>query len=294
MAAKNKFMSNNIKKTSLVWQQIAYEWKHYFTIPSRISPDEIKEYRKWLQKINKYKKPLKALVLGVTPELRDALFDLGYQVYSIDINLDMFLVMNELLENRNPNEVFVRANWLSNPLKEKFFDVVLGDAVLPNIPWSERKHFFTEIKRLLKNRGVFLIRAFYVPDKKRFSSVEEVFEYLAKKDLPLIRAAIAMVLELQILTYDPKDHLGSMNKVKNIMEDFHKRKGLKLASEKLQELHDMVWNIWCQKFSGKDWVYSFRKDEEKNYKEYFNIKEVYEAKDHDYSKITPMYFLKNK
>lgn len=195
------------------------------------------------------------------------------------------------MKNKNPNEVLIKANWLSNPLQENFFDVVVGDAVLPNIPWVERKHFLTEIKRLLKPKGIFLTRAFYVPDKKQFSSVEEIFEYFAKKDLSLIRAAIAVVLELQILTYDPKNHLGSMNKVKNIMEDFHKRKGTKLASKKLWKLHDMVWDIWCRKFSGKDWVYAFRKEEERDYKNYFKIEEIYKANDHEYSKITPMYFL---
>lgn len=284
-------MNTDIKTTSLAWQQIAYAWKNYFTVPSRISPDEVRKYRVWLKKIRKSKKTVKALVLGATPELRDALFDLGYQVFCIDINLDMFLAMNELMKNKNPNEVLIKANWLSNPLAENFFDVVLGDAVLPNIPWIERKNFLIEIKRLLKPKGIFLTRAFYVPDNKLLSSVEEVFEYFSKKDLSLIRSAIAMVLELQILTYDPKDHLGSMNKVKNIMEDFHKRKGTKLPNKKLQEIHDMVWNIWCQKFSGKDWVYAYKKEEESDYKKYFSLEETYEASDHDYSKITPMYFL---
>ena len=66
-------------------------WKNYFTVPSRISSDEVEKYREWLKEINKDKKPLKALVLGATPELRDALTEFGYLLYSIDINLDMFL-----------------------------------------------------------------------------------------------------------------------------------------------------------------------------------------------------------
>lgn len=287
-------MSTDLKATSLAWQQIANVWKNYFTVPSRVSSDEAKKYKGWLKEISKNKKPLKALVLGATPELRDVLFELGYQVYCIDINLDMFLAMDELMDKKNPGEVLIKANWLKNPLAGAFFDVILGDAVLPNIPWDQRKNFLIEIKRLLKPKGIFLTRAFYVPDKKRFSSVEEIFEYFSKKDLSLIRAAIAMVLELQILTYDPKDHLGSMNKVKNIMEDFHKRKGGKLPNQKIQKLHDMVWDVWCQKFIGKDWVYAFRKEEEADYKKHFQIKETYEANDHEYSKITPMYFLQKR
>jgi len=284
-------MQENLKTTSLPWKQIAYMWKTYFTVPSRISPQEVEKYREWLKKINKNKKPLKGLVLGATPELRDALFEFGYLVCSIDINLDMFLAMDELLKNKNPNEVLIRANWLDNPLADNYFDVIVGDAILPNIPWDERSHLLFEVKRLLKSDGIFLTRAFCVPDKKHFSSVEEVLKHFSKKE-PNMQSALEMVLELHILTYDPKDHLGSFAKAKKALEDYHKRKGLKFENENLQKIHDVVWNFWCKKFVNKVFLYAYRKEEENDYKKYFKIIEVFEAKDHDYSKITPMYFLK--
>jgi len=284
-------MQENLKTTSLPWKQIAYMWKTYFTVPSRISPQEVEKYREWLKKINKNKKPLKGLVLGATPELRDALFEFGYLVCSIDINLDMFLAMDELLKNKNPNEVLIRANWLDNPLADNYFDVIVGDAILPNIPWDERSHLLFEVKRLLKSDGIFLTRAFCVPDKKPFSSVEEVLKHFSKKE-PNMQSALEMVLELHILTYDPKDHLGSFAKAKKALEDYHKRKGLKFENENLQKIHDVVWNFWCKKFVNKVFLYAYRKEEENDYKKYFKIIEVFEAKDHDYSKITPMYFLK--
>jgi len=36
----------------------------------------------------------------------------------------------------------------------------------------------------------------------------------------MMQMAEEVVLEAQILSYDPNDHFGSMMKVKNIMEDF--------------------------------------------------------------------------
>lgn len=285
-------MKANLATTSLPWQQVAYMWKNYFTVPSRISPQEVEKYREWLKKINTDKKPLRGLVLGATPELRDALSDFGYLPYSIDINLDMFLGMDELLKNKNPNEVLIKANWLENPLADNYFDVVVGDAVLPNIPWEERPHLLSKVKKLLKPSGIFLTRAFCAPDSKYFPNVEEILEHFSKKEQPVMQSALEMVLEFQILTYDPKDHLGSFAKAKDILEEYHKRKGDRFKNKKLQEIHDIVWNFWCKKFINKNFVYAYRSEEEGEYKKCFKILEIFEAKDHDYSKITPMYSLK--
>lgn len=287
-------MKTDIKATSLAWQQIAYDWRNYFTVPSRISPQEVKKYREWLERIDKDKKPLKGLVLGATPELRDALFDFGYQVFSLDINLDMFLAMDELLKNRNQNEVIIKANWLNSPLPDHYFDIVVGDAVLPNIPWEKRLQLLKEVSRLLKSNGVFLTRAFCVPDTKSFSSVEEILEYFSKKQHPITQSALELVLELQILTYDPKDHLGSFAKAKEVLGDYEKKGKVKFTNTDLQKTYNIVRNFWCKKFVNKVFVYAFRDEEENSYKKYFEIKEIFEAKDHDYSKITPMYFLENK
>lgn len=284
-------MKTDIKATSLPWQQIAYDWNNYFTPPSRISPEEVKKYRQWLKKNNKDKKPLKTLVLGATPELRDALFDFGYQVYSIDINLDMFLAMNDLLKNKNPNEVLIKGNWLNNPLSDHYFDVVVGDAVLPNLPWEKRLDLLKEVKRLLKDGGIFLTRAFCAPKKKTFKNVKEILEHFSTKRQFIMQNSLEMVLEFQLLTYDPKDHLGSFAKAKNVLDEYEKSNRVKLG-ENLQQVYDIVRNFWCVKFVNKVFVYAYRDEEEKDYKKYFKIEKIYEAKDHDYSKITPMYFLK--
>lgn len=285
-------MKEDLAATSLPWQQVAYMWKNYFTVPSRISVEEAAKYKEWLKEINKNKRPLKGLVLGATPELRDAMSDLGYRLFSIDINLDMFLAMDELCKSKDPNEVLIKANWLDNPLPDKYFDVIAGDAVLPNIPFGERRHLLSEVKRLLKPRGAFLTRSFLVPDEKPFSGVEEILEYFSKKDQPIVQNALEMVLELQILMYDPKDHLGSFTKARDILEKYHQKKGNKFGNKTMQEIHDIVWDFWCKKFANKVFVYVSRAQEEKEYKRHFKIAKIFEAQDHDYHKITPMYFLR--
>ncbi|MCX6802294.1 MAG: class I SAM-dependent methyltransferase [Candidatus Diapherotrites archaeon] len=286
-------MAENIETTSVVWKQIADQWSVCFTPPSRISPGEVEQYREWLKELNPARKPLKALVLGATPELRDALCEAGYKTTIIDINLEMILAMNSLLKSKNPGEIIVRANWLDNPLQSGYFDVVLGDAVLPNIPFTEREKLLSEASRLLKPGGVFLTRAFNVPRKNTFKNMDELLAHFSAKE-PTYRTSLELVLELQILAYDQKDHLGSFLKAKQLLEKIHAEKGFDSGSEKLDKTLGMVWDFWCNKFVGKVFIYVYRDEEEKEYKKFFEIKESFESKDNEYSKITPMYVLKKK
>lgn len=284
-------MNENIKTTSLPWQQVAFMWKNYFTVPSRISNEEVAKYREWLVSI-KNKQQLRALVLGATPELRDAATDFGCSLYSIDINPDMFLAMNELLKNKNPKEVLVNSNWLNNSLQSTFFDVVLGDAVLPNVPWKDRLSLLKEVKRMLKSGGVFITRSFCVPKTKQFQSVEEIFEHFSKKKQSVAQNALEIVLELQILAYDPKDHLGSFRKAKNLLDEYFKKHGKDFKNKMLNQVYPILSDFWCNKFVEKVFVYATRDEEEIDYRKFFNIEKTFEASDHDYSKITPMYFLR--
>jgi len=141
--AIDQHMAENIETTSTVWKQIADMWNSYFTPPSRISPQELEKYREWLKEMKKGK-PLNALVLGATPELRDALSEFGYKVTIIDLNMEMIIAMTSLLKIRNQNEAVVKANWLDNPLQSGYFDIIVGDAVLPNIPWAKREKFLKD------------------------------------------------------------------------------------------------------------------------------------------------------
>ncbi|GEM_PF-2512988 len=286
-------MAENIKTTSVAWKQIADMWNVYFTPPSRISAGEIEKYAEWLKQINPEKKPLNVLVLGATPELRDILNGLGYKTTIIDINLEMILAMNSVLKTKNPDEIIVKANWLENPLQDGYFDVVLGDAVLPNIPWKEREHLLSEVKRLLKPSGTFLTRSFCVPREKPFANIDELLEHFSGKK-PTNKTSLEFVLELQILAYDPKDHLGTFSKPKEIVEKLGGDKGFNFKSENLNKILEMTWNFWCKKFANKVFVYAYRDEEERDYEKFFEIAETFESEDNPYSKITPMYVLKPK
>lgn len=279
--------------TSYAWKQIAQNWETYFFAPSRPSIEEVSKYHEWLKRISAGKPGLRALVLGATPELRDLLNQLGFKTHCIDINLEMVLAMDGLVSHKNPDEVLIRANWLENPLSGSYFDVVLGDAVFPNIPWEHRTDLYDEIVRVLKPNGYFINRAFYAPEKQRYESIDDILAIFAKKPASN-ETAIELVFELQLLTHNPKDRLGSMEKVRSVVEKIRGPHGFELKSQELNKTLEIVWGYWLGTVSKKVWIYPFEKEEEAEYLRYFNIAEKFSAADHPYGQITPMYLLRRK
>ncbi len=277
------------KTTIAPWKMIAELWNTWFTTPSSVSKDEAKKYREWLEKLDKKK----ALVLGLTPEIREPLAEFNYEVTCIDINPEMAKAMESVLKKKNTNETIVIENWLDNSLKDNEFDIVLGDAVLPNVKWRDRKKLLSEVARVLKPEGLFVIRAFCVPREKTFKDVDEIFEHFARRE-PNYENALKFTLEIQILFYNSEDHEGTFIKSKEVLEKLRKDDKFHFESDNLNKLLEMVWNFWCQKYVDKVYLYAYRDDEEQEYKEFFDIVEVYEASDNEYASITPMYILKKR
>ena len=284
-------MAENLEKTAAPWKAIAEMWNTYFTQPSRVSKDESDKYKEWL---SKYADPSKnILLLGVTPEIRESLAGLNCNVTCIDINKEMISAMDSVLKVKNPLEEILNENWLDNSLPDNSFDIVIGDAVLPNVAWEEREKLLTEVKRILKPDGLFITRAFCVPGEKPYRNVDELLKKFSTKE-PNYQSALELVLELQILAYDPKDHLGTFSKPKEMLEKIRGEKGFDFDSDNLNKILEMVWNFWCVKFVKKAYTYAYRDEEEKEYEKYFEIAEIYEATDNSYSDITPMYILRIK
>jgi len=280
-------MGEDLNKTAAPWKIIADMWNTWFTPPSRVSKDEASKYKELLEKY----KAKTALVLGVTPEIREALAELNYKTTCIDINPEMIKAMDSVLTVKNPNEQVINENWLDNTLKDKSFDIVLGDAVFPNVPWAQRTNLLNQVIRVLKPGGLFITRAFCMPKQKRFKDINELMEHFSEKE-PNYQAALEFVLELQILAYNSEDHEGTFSKPKQMLEKIRSTDGFTVENENIKKILDMVWEFWCVKFVDKVYLYDYRENEEEFYKQSFDIIETYEAEDTDYGSITPMYVLK--
>jgi hypothetical protein len=276
---------SDISKTSTPWAQIATMWGEFFTSPSRISKEEQSQYRKWFER----EKQGKALVLGVTPEIRSELLPLKYQVTCVDINLDMILAMNQLMPKLSQTEILIRSDWLSVPLEKLAFDIAVGDAVLPNLPWDLRVKQLAKVHELLAPGGAFITRAFCAPSEKRFNSVDEVLSAISKRsDQSTVQQSLELVLELQYLTYNSGDHCGSFRKAKDIA-DRHRAKQPEIMNNPAVEL---LYSFWFEKFIDKVFLYATKDEEEEQYRQFFKIEKKFEARDHHYGALTPMYLLR--
>ncbi|MDR3424083.1 MAG: class I SAM-dependent methyltransferase [Alphaproteobacteria bacterium] len=267
-------------------------WDSCFTPPSRISAQERECYRRWIKE-KQDSDSHQALVLGVTPEIRAELFAFGYQVTCVDMSLDMILAMNELLPEKMAEETLVRGNWLSVPLAKGHFDLVIGDAILPNVPWDDRVRLLSRIHGFLKPGGAFLTRAFCAPTVCRFPTVKEALDAAGNKTaLPFMQRSLELVLELQYLTYSPSDHIGSFRKAKEALDQYLQNNPGRRTDEKVAALIEHQYSFWFSRFLEKIFVYSSTVREEAEYRRYFSIDDHFETPDHDYGALTPMYFLR--
>lgn len=285
-------MADELENTSRPWGKIARMWATCFTPPSRISEEERIQYRRLLNSV-KTGHSQNALVLGVTPELREILFQLGFHTTCIDISLDMMLAMNDLLTVQDPRDVLVRANWLDNPLRDGQYSVVLGDAVLPNIPYTDRRRMMKEVHRLLAPGGFFVTRAFCAPESTRFRDCRQILESFAGR-LDTERAALELVLELQLHKWNSSDHMGSFRRASELLDAYHEEYSASFSDPALQKVHDFVCSFWFERFLDKIFLYATRVEEEELYRKYFETREVFEAGDHRYGAITPLYLLQKR
>lgn len=157
--------------------------------------------------------------------------ELEIETTCIDINKEMILAMNSLLKIKNPNESIVIENWLQNSLEDNSFDVVIGDCVLENVKWEERGKLLSEVKRVLKTNGIFMMRFFSVPRVKPFKTLEELLRDYEKREASY-RTALEFIFDMQIFCYNSEDHKGTFTKPKKELEKIRGKNGFHFPEQK--------------------------------------------------------------
>lgn len=153
------------KWKNIVSQNIAsYRGKDYYT--SKPADEEIAYYEKTLKKLAK--KNDQVLILGATAALRDICLELDCYVTSVDYNAKIINRMNSYMKHKNyPKDRVIKANWLNMPLKDNYYDFIIGDASLNNIDWKDYPKMIKILSRLLKKGGYFIHReVVYRPELK--------------------------------------------------------------------------------------------------------------------------------
>ena len=108
------------------------------------------------------------MVLGATPELRDLLYELKCEVTIIDAAAAMVQAMTGLKKHRSAPEKVVISDWIDNPRKADYFDVIVGDIILANIPRQKQPEFLRGLARMLKPGGHFISRLLLRINLNRF------------------------------------------------------------------------------------------------------------------------------
>ena len=170
-------MKNNFKNKS--WQGLAAvvkQRKDYKFGPASSSDLWRLVQKNFTEALGK-KKQARVLVLGATPEFRDLAIKKGCQVVVLDQSMAMITKMSSLMKyQNNPNETIITSNWLSSPVRDSFFDVIVGDFVAFNIPSKFLEIFFSELKRMLKKDGYIFLRELYIMPEIKKRKAEEIIE----------------------------------------------------------------------------------------------------------------------
>ena len=157
------------------WNEHAKQWSHIGT-PLRPSREDTQLIENQLFSRSERSTELKAMLLGVTPEL--ALMDWPKNTKLLAIDRNQAMIDGVWPKNKlKINAAAISGNWLSTQQKNNSMDIVLGDGCLTLLSYKEHySSFFKEIQRIVSDDGSFVIRHFTRPEKAE--NPEDIFSDL--------------------------------------------------------------------------------------------------------------------
>lgn len=142
------------------------KWVEYLELwpfwgpPARPGSFDLKVWEKYVDKLKKENKNIRALVLGATPEIRDLLAERYISTVVLDVNAGMVNGLGKLMKyKKRKKERIIINNWLnvSKLFPKNHFDLVMGHSVFNNLPWNLYPKLAQGIKKVLNKDGYFLI-----------------------------------------------------------------------------------------------------------------------------------------
>ncbi|MBW2977814.1 class I SAM-dependent methyltransferase [Candidatus Woesearchaeota archaeon] len=147
--------------------EMANKWKNYKP-PIRPSKWDIAVFSKYLdKKIREKGRDVKVLILGSTPELRDLVNSKKLTAYVCDYSKDNNEAL-KLLKKVKGKEILIRQDWTKLKLKQKF-DLVFAEASLTVVKKQQVIKILKNVKKLLKDDGLFISKTWVRLPKKGLS-----------------------------------------------------------------------------------------------------------------------------
>lgn len=286
-----------MNKRTQIWQQVSQDYCK-LVIPNRPSPEDCQNYGLLINQVLKNKKKPKILIMGSTPELRSLLFTYTRlqkaHVYCLDFSKNMYRAMTDFITKTDLKEKFIKGNWLKTGIKDNFFDLIVGDEVICNVPAKDHVKLFQEVRRILKKDGSWITRHnFYLPNKIK----PETIILKAVKDIVQgkysFQTAINYLYILLFYNLAQKNRQHRINMAEVTMEMKKAYKNLKDGLDKraLKALIRHFKENWRFVFDYYWYVLS-KKDSEKELREFFVVKRILYARDYITTKNSPVYLLK--
>ncbi len=272
------------------WKHLASTWEKYYTPPGRPSIQDQEIYGALLEQVAETSGK-NALVLGATPETRNVLHSLGFDVTIIDINQEMIHAMNSFVNDAD-QDTQICGSWVSNDLPDNTFDAVLGDFSWSNIPRKDWPEFHTTLLRVLKSSGSYIHRVHKVPDNWPFRDTQIIFEDFSKRTYTH-QLAFELFFELLTNSYDAETKDVSMQRVWQLVSPFWEKGEWK--QEEIPNISTLLTHLYT--FWGdleKKWDIGYEQDLRNDIDPYFIIEDVVHATDYAYSNVTPFWYCKKK
>lgn len=147
------------KFTPLFWNQFAKK-EHYFKGAVLLEELKLSGYFNFLKNINLNNGPVLKTDLYVEAKNKNDNF-FPYlvikQCIGMDISLEVVKMARNNLMHLFPNMKFIVADVRHLPFKGHSFNSIISDSTLDHIPRKDLSHALLEAKRIIKNKGKFIL-----------------------------------------------------------------------------------------------------------------------------------------
>lgn len=150
------------------WHRYARSWG-LLGPPLRPSPEDVRLFEDVVARSTR--RPLRALLLGVTPEIATMGWPAGAELTAIDRNASMIAGVFPT-SGLPPGARAVEGDWLKMPFEEHAFDVVIGDGCLTTLEFGAYGSFAEACRRVLDRDGALVLRLFVSPEERE--TLEEI------------------------------------------------------------------------------------------------------------------------
>jgi SAM-dependent methyltransferase len=138
------------------WNQIAQSW-HLVGFPLRPSHEDIICFERAVKAgAGTLDSPMRALILGVTPELSALKWPAGTTLSTLDGSLEMIKAFWN-----GPSENAIVGSWIATSLDDSSLDMIVCDGGIGLLSYPQGQlALFSEIRRILAPNGIFTARLF--------------------------------------------------------------------------------------------------------------------------------------